>query len=148
MRNFLPFSGIRLHIGIRTCFCGAAVARGCDCAPAAWLPQNMGAAPCPQTRLGQQHHLQVVVKNENPSAQTRFRLFSDSPLYIEPKGLSKFTLRRDTCETPCRPSAVPEYRPSRHRLRFFGACLWTRCYGSRNSAPSARPYILNDFLVP
>jgi len=47
MRNFLPFSGIRLHIGIRTRFWGAAVARGCDCAPAAWLPQNMGTAPCP-----------------------------------------------------------------------------------------------------
>jgi len=31
--------------GIRTRFWGAAVARGCDCAPAAWLPQNMGTAP-------------------------------------------------------------------------------------------------------
>jgi hypothetical protein len=26
---------------------------GCDCAPAAWLPQNMGTAPCPQTKSGQ-----------------------------------------------------------------------------------------------
>jgi len=32
---------------IRTRFWGAAVARGCDCAPAAWLPQNMGTEPCP-----------------------------------------------------------------------------------------------------
>jgi hypothetical protein len=39
-----------------------------------------------------------VVNNKNPSAQTRFRLFSDSPLHIEPKGLPKFTLRRDTAD--------------------------------------------------
>ena len=32
--------------GIRTRFGGAEVARGCDCAPAAWLPQNMGTALC------------------------------------------------------------------------------------------------------
>ena len=33
--------------------------------------------------------LSVVVNDENPSAQTRFRLFSNSPLYIEPRELSK-----------------------------------------------------------
>jgi hypothetical protein len=44
-------SGVKA--GDKNSLWGAAVARGCDCAPAAWLPQNMGTAPCPQTRLGQ-----------------------------------------------------------------------------------------------
>jgi len=90
---FLVIKGIRRdkgrRIGIRTRFWGSAVARGCDCVPAARLPQNMDwhfatihsqpAAPASE------------LVNKNPSAQTRFRRFSDSPLHIEPKGLQIYT---------------------------------------------------------